>query len=71
MSFKQEYDTDRKKYKVNGQEEDILTIAENLEKLFSLEGKEIMLTGAAGGIGSALARGLAGAGGNKIGRAHV
>lgn len=66
MSFRQEYDTDRKKYKVNGQEEDILTIAENLEKLFSLEGKEIMLTGAAGGIGSALARGLAGAGGNMI-----
>jgi NAD(P)-dependent dehydrogenase (short-subunit alcohol dehydrogenase family) len=39
-----------------------MSIAENLEKLFSLEGKVVLLTGAAGGIGSELARGLAGAG---------
>lgn len=37
-------------------------IADNLENLFSLEGKVCLLTGAAGGIGAALARGLAGAG---------
>lgn len=37
-------------------------IADNLEKLFSLEGKVCLLTGAAGGIGVALAKGLAGAG---------
>jgi NAD(P)-dependent dehydrogenase (short-subunit alcohol dehydrogenase family) len=35
-----------------------------LESLFSLKGKVILLTGAAGGIGEALARGLAGAGGS-------
>jgi NAD(P)-dependent dehydrogenase (short-subunit alcohol dehydrogenase family) len=40
-----------------------MNIGKNLEKLFSLEGKVILLTGAAGGIGAALARGLASAGG--------
>ncbi len=39
------------------------TIGAYLEGLFSLKGKVILLTGAAGGIGEALARGLAGAGG--------
>lgn len=36
--------------------------AQSLEKLFSLENKGIVLTGAAGGIGSALAGGFASAG---------
>ena len=40
-----------------------ISIKENLVKLFSLEGKIILLTGAAGGIGEELAKGLAGAGG--------
>ena len=35
-----------------------------LESIFSLEGKVILLTGAAGGIGEAFARGLAAAGGS-------
>lgn len=35
-----------------------------LEDLFSLEGKVVLLTGAAGGIGAELAKGLAGAGGS-------
>ena len=39
------------------------TVNENLNKLFSLEGKIILLTGAAGGIGSELAKALAGVGG--------
>lgn len=39
-----------------------MSIAENLEKLFSLQGKVVLLTGASGGIGSELARGLAGVG---------
>jgi gluconate 5-dehydrogenase len=39
-----------------------MSIPEYLEKLFSLQGKVVLLTGAAGGIGSELARGLAGAG---------
>jgi NAD(P)-dependent dehydrogenase (short-subunit alcohol dehydrogenase family) len=39
-----------------------MNISENLEKLFSLRGKVVLLTGAAGGIGSELARGLAGVG---------
>lgn len=34
----------------------------NLKKLFSLEGKIIMMTGAAGGIGRVLAKGMAGVG---------
>lgn len=41
-----------------------MAIGENLEKLFSLRGKVILLTGAAGGIGEVLAKGLAGAGGD-------
>lgn len=39
-------------------------IGNYLESLFSLEGKVILLTGAAGGIGEAFARGLSGAGGS-------
>ena len=39
------------------------SIGNYLESLFSLEGKVILLTGAAGGIGEAFARGLAAAGG--------
>lgn len=38
------------------------TIAQSLERLFSLENKVILLTGAAGGIGSVLAEGFASAG---------
>jgi len=38
------------------------SIAQNLEKLFSLEGKVVLLTGAAGGIGRVLAEGFAAAG---------
>ncbi|MDR2931930.1 MAG: glucose 1-dehydrogenase [Oscillospiraceae bacterium] len=40
-----------------------MAIGKNLEKMFSLENKVILLTGAAGGIGEVLAKGLAGAGG--------
>ena len=40
-----------------------MSVAKNLERVFSLEGKVILLTGATGGIGEVLARGLAGAGG--------
>lgn len=39
-------------------------IGDNLEKLFSLEGKVILATGAAGGIGTELCRGMAAAGGD-------
>ena len=39
-----------------------MTVNEKLNNLFSLEGKNILLTGAAGGIGEALAVGLAEAG---------
>ena len=34
-------------------------IGKNLEKMFSIEGKTVILTGAAGGIGAELAKGLA------------
>ena len=43
-----------------------MDISNNLKKLFSLEGKNILLTGAAGGIGSAFACGLAGVGANML-----
>lgn len=36
-----------------------MSVGKNLEKIFSLEGKVILLTGAVGGIGSVLAKGLA------------
>ncbi|MDF2841488.1 MAG: short-chain dehydrogenase/reductase [Clostridia bacterium] len=39
-----------------------MSVGENLEKIFSLENKVILLTGATGGIGSVLAKGLADAG---------
>ncbi len=39
-----------------------MSIGSNLEKLFSLEGKVVLFSGAAGGIGSELASGLAKAG---------
>ena len=39
-------------------------IGDYLQSVFSLEGKVILLTGAAGGIGEAFARGLAAAGGS-------
>jgi gluconate 5-dehydrogenase len=39
-----------------------MSVESNLRKLFSLEGKVVLLTGAAGGIGSELARGMAGVG---------
>ncbi|MPM74511.1 Gluconate 5-dehydrogenase [bioreactor metagenome] len=41
-------------------------IGENLEKIFSLERKVIVLTGATGGIGSALAKGLASVGAEMV-----
>lgn len=40
-----------------------MNVGENLRKLFSLENKVILLTGATGGIGSELAKGMAQAGG--------
>ncbi|MDF2594469.1 MAG: short-chain dehydrogenase/reductase [Clostridia bacterium] len=43
-----------------------MAVGENLQKLFSLENKVIVLTGAAGGIGSVLAKGLAGVGGDIV-----
>jgi len=39
-----------------------MSIEANLKKLFSLEGKVVLLTGAAGGIGAALSKGMAGIG---------
>ena len=39
-----------------------MSIESNLKKLFSLEGKVILMTGAAGGIGAELSKGMAGAG---------
>jgi gluconate 5-dehydrogenase len=43
-----------------------LAIAQNLEKIFSLENKVVVITGAGGGIGSVLAKGLAGAGADMV-----
>jgi gluconate 5-dehydrogenase len=45
-------------------EASFMSISENLEKIFSLKDKVVLLTGAAGGIGSELAKGLAGVGAN-------
>jgi len=39
-----------------------MSVAENLEKIFSLAGKTVVFTGAAGGIGAEMAKGLASAG---------
>jgi NAD(P)-dependent dehydrogenase (short-subunit alcohol dehydrogenase family) len=39
-----------------------MSVEANLKKLFSLEGKVIMMTGAAGGIGLSLSKGMAGLG---------
>ena len=39
-----------------------MSVESNLKKLFSLENKVVLLTGAAGGIGAELAKGMAGAG---------
>ncbi len=39
-----------------------MSVESNLKKLFSLEDKIVVLTGAAGGIGAALSKGMAGAG---------
>jgi NAD(P)-dependent dehydrogenase (short-subunit alcohol dehydrogenase family) len=39
-----------------------MSVESNLKKLFSLEGKVILMTGAAGGIGAELSKGMAGAG---------
>lgn len=41
-------------------------IGKNLEKMFSLQGKVIVLTGATGGIGSVLANGLASVGADMV-----
>lgn len=43
-----------------------MTVSERLSSLFSLEGKTVILTGAAGGIGAALAKGLAEAGAEML-----
>ncbi|ONI39967.1 hypothetical protein AN639_01415 [Candidatus Epulonipiscium fishelsonii] len=43
-----------------------MNIATNLEKMFSLEGKIIVITGGAGGICSVMAKGMAMAGGNIV-----
>jgi len=43
-----------------------MDIAKSLSKLFSLEGKVIVLTGAAGGIGSELGRGMASVGADMV-----
>lgn len=43
-----------------------MTVSQRLTSLFSLEGKTVILTGAAGGIGAALAKGLAQAGGELL-----
>ena len=39
-----------------------MSVESNLKRLFSLEGKVVLMTGAAGGIGTELAKGLAGVG---------
>lgn len=39
-----------------------MSVESNLKKLFSLEGKIVLLTGAAGGIGAVLSKGMAGIG---------
>ena len=39
-----------------------MSIGEYLKSIFSLEGKTILISGATGGIGSAISRGLAAAG---------
>ena len=39
-----------------------MSVEANLKSLFSLEGKVVLMTGAAGGIGAALAKGMAGIG---------
>ena len=43
-----------------------LSIGKNLEKLFSLEGKIVVITGAAGGIGSELAKSMAKVGAHMV-----
>ena len=43
-----------------------MTVSEKLTSLFSLEGKTVILTGAAGGIGLVLAKGLAEAGAEML-----
>ena len=40
----------------------VMSIGEYLKSIFSLEGKTILISGATGGIGSAISRGLAAAG---------
>ena len=40
----------------------VMSIGEYLKSVFSLEGKTILISGATGGIGSAISRGLAAAG---------
>jgi NAD(P)-dependent dehydrogenase (short-subunit alcohol dehydrogenase family) len=44
----------------------VIDVHNTLAELFSLEGKVVMLTGAAGGIGSVLAKGLAGVGADMV-----
>lgn len=43
-----------------------VSVESNLRKLFSLEDKVVLLTGAAGGIGSELAKGMAGVGAEMV-----
>ena len=43
----------------------------NIQKAFSLEGKVALVTGAAYGIGFAIAEALAGAGGKQGGRSGI
>ena len=46
-------------------------IGEYLESVFSLEGKIILMTGAAGGLGAAMAEALAKAGGSSDDRGRL